>query len=48
MKCMQVKKNATDESGRKSLFDCCIFLMNGVAIKFCFLKLRQATARFAK
>ena len=45
MKCVQAKKNATEESGRKVYLFVALFLMNICASNPPFLKLRQALMR---
>jgi hypothetical protein len=45
MKCVQAKKNATEESGRNLYLFVAFFLMNSIASNPPFLKLRQALMR---
>ena len=47
MKCVQAKKNATEESGRKVYLFVAFFLTNSIASNPPFLKLRQALMRCA-
>jgi hypothetical protein len=47
MKCVQAKKNATEESGRNLYLFVAFFLTNSIASNPPFLKLRQALMRYA-
>ena len=46
MKCVQAKKNATEESGKNLYLFVAFFLMNSCASNPPFLKLRQALMRW--
>ena len=46
MKCVQAKKNATEESGRNLYLFVAFFLTNSIASNPPFLKLRQALMRW--
>ena len=46
MKCVQAKKNATEESGKNLYLFVAFFLMNSCASNPPFLKLRQALMRY--
>jgi hypothetical protein len=48
MKCVQAKKNATEESGRNLYLFVAFFLTNSIASNPPFLKLRQALMRYAQ
>ena len=48
MKCVQAKKNATEESGRKLYLFVAFFLMNSIASNPPFLKLHLSLMRYAK
>jgi len=46
MKCVQAKKNATEESGKNLYLFVAFFLTNSIASNPPFLKLRQALMRY--
>jgi hypothetical protein len=48
MKCVQAKKNATEESGKNLYLFVAFFLTNSIASNPPFLKLRQALMRCAQ